>query len=155
MKNKRNRSFKILLLIPVIFMAIIFLLMVISRPINDNIAYDVVGELKQIPLPENTVIVEEKAISDRLCGNGDGVQYFGALLIKSELSQDDLNAYYSQFSEKYHVKSQQDRGIKQDELALHQENSFNTTIDADNYYILYAWGDYDSIFTYLDWRGIN
>ena len=62
MKNKRNRSFKILLLMPVIFMAIIFFLMVISRPINDNIVYDVVRELKQIPLPENTVIVEEKAI---------------------------------------------------------------------------------------------
>lgn len=45
--------------------------------------------------------------------------------------------------------------IKQDKLSLHQDNSFESTIDSDNYYILYAWGNYDSMFTYLDWRGIN
>lgn len=152
---KHNKFFKILLLAPAIFLTIIFLLMFISRPINDNIAYNVVTELKQIPLPKNTVIVEEKAISDRLCGNGDGVQYFGALLIKSDLSQEDLITYYSQFSKKYHVEPQYDRRIKQDELALHQDNSFHTSIDSDDYFVLYSWGDYDSIFTYLDWRGIN
>ena len=143
---------------PVILILIVFLLIFISRPINNNVANNVVKELKQLSLPENTIIVEEKAIADRLCGNGDGVQYFGALLLKSELSLEDLDKYYAQFrggKECYIVEHQYDRRIKQDELALHQENAFDTTIDTDDYYILYTWGNYSSIFTYLDGRGIN
>lgn len=157
-KLKRNFFIKILLFSPVMFGAILFLLMFFARQINDNVAYNVVKELKQFPLPENTVIVEENAIADRLCGNGDGVQYFGALLLKSELSLENLEEYYAQFSnDKCHIRveHQCDRTIKQDELALHQDNSFITNIDADNYYILYSWGNYCSIYTYLDDRGIN
>lgn len=155
---KSNFFSKMLRWSPVLFIAIILFLFIISRPINDKVAYNIVKELKQLPLPENTTVVEEKAIADRLCGNGDGVQYFGALLLKSELSLEDLEAYYSQFGGGMYsniVEHQYDKTIKQDELALHQENAFNTSIDDENYYILYTWGNYDSIFTYLDPRGIN
>ena len=155
---KRNNYIRILLLLSAAFMALIFLIMLVSGPINDNVAVNVVKGLKQIPLPEDTIMVEEKAIADRLCGNGDGVQYFGALLLKSELSIEDLEEYYAQLNDdKFccEVEHQYDRRIEQDELSLHQDNIFNSTIDGDNYYILYSWGNYNSIFTYLDWRGIN
>ena len=154
-----KRTFiKILKFSPLIFIAVIVLLFKISCPINDKVSRDVVKELKQIPLPAGTVVVEEKAIADRLCGNGDGVQYFGALLLKSDLSLEELDEYYAQYRNDnacYRVEHQYDSEIKQDKLSLHQDNSFETTIDSDNYYILYAWGNYDSMFTYLDWRGIN
>jgi hypothetical protein len=69
-----KRTFiKILKFSPLIFIAVIVLLFKISCPINDKVSRDVVKELKQIPLPAGTVVVEEKAIADRLCGNGDGV----------------------------------------------------------------------------------
>ena len=154
-----KRTFiKIVKFSPLIFIAAIVLLFKISGPINDKVACDVVKELKQLPLPEDTVVVEEKAIADRLCGNGDGVQYFGALLLKSDLSLEDLEEYYAKFRDDndcYRVEHQYDSELKQDELSLHQDNSFETTIDSDNYYILYTWGNYDSMFTYLDWHGIN
>jgi len=139
-------------------MVIVFLLFFISGPINNYIASEIVEELKVNPLPEKTTIVEEKYVAARLSGNGDGVQYFGALLLKSELSLDDLNKYYSQFSndeESNIVDHQYEKDIKQNELSSLQDVCFNTNIEGDDYYILYTWGDYDGIFAHLDMRGIN
>ena len=153
--NIGNVFFKILLLSPVIFIGIVILLLVVSEPINDYVAANYVKELKQKPLPENTVIVEENAIADRLCGNGDGVQYCGVLLLKSELSLDELKEYYQ-----HQFKDNEDYNIIEyksiDESYLEEVHAFHfNTEKEDNYYILYAWSNYNSIFTYFDWRGIN
>ncbi len=147
---KNQVFFKIIKFIPVLIVAGVLLLYILCPINNDNVAKNIVNELQQIPLPEKTVIVEEKSIAAKLCGNGNGMQYFGALLLKSELSQDDLNLYYTQFSEKYHVKPQSDSEIKQIETQIVY---FDTNIDGDNYYILYTWGDYYGISSEFDLRG--
>ena len=153
--NIGNVFFKFLLLLPVICIGIIFLLLLISGPINDRVAANFVKDLKQKPLPENTVIVEENAIADRICGNGDGVQYCGVLLLKSELSLDELKEYYqSQFNDNEDYNIVEYKSI--DESYLEEVHAFHfNTEKEDNYYILYAWSNYNSIFTYFDWRGIN
>lgn len=151
---KPHTFIKIIILVPIF---ILVMMMAISYPINNMIANNIITELKQNPLPEKTVIVEEKSIAAKLCGNGDGVQYFGALLLKSELSLKDLDNYYSQFRNREEcnmVERQCGQDIEQNEFPALQELSFDTDIDDENYYILYTWGNYDSIFTYLDWRGI-
>lgn len=154
-KLKRNIIFKILLLSPAIFIGVLFLLIFISGPINDRISVNFVRELKQKPLPEKTVIVEENAIADRICGNGDGVQYCGALLLQSELSFDELKEYYqSQFADNEDYNIVEYKTIDESYLEEVHAFHFNTKKD-DNYYILYAWDNYSSIFTYLDGRGIN
>ena len=155
MEHKCNIFFKMLLLTPAIFIAILILLMYISGPINDRVVADFVKELKQKPLPDNTVIVEENAIADRICGNGDGVQYCGALLLKSDLSLEELKEYYlSQFNDNEDYNIVEYKTI--DESYLEERSAFHFDAEKeDNYYILYAWSNYDSIFTYLDWRGIN
>lgn len=147
---KNQVFFKIIKFIPALIIAGVFLLYILCPINNDHVAKNIVNELQQIPLPEKTVIVEEKSMAAKLCGNGNGMQYFGALLIKSELSQDDLNLYYTQFSEKYHVKPQSDSEIKQIETQIVY---FDTNIDSDNYYILYTWGDYYGISSEFDLRG--
>lgn len=151
---KSHIFLKIVILAPII---ILVTMMAISYPINNIVAQNIITELKQNPLPEKTIIVEEKSIAARLCGNGDGVQYFGALLLKSELSLEELDNYYSQFRKREEcniVKHQYGKEIEQNEFPALHELSFDTNIDNENYYILYTWGNYDSIFTYLDWRGI-
>ena len=68
------------------------ILFVISIPIvNDMSAAKVEWDLKKLPLPEQTEFIESTSKAGKLVGNGNGMQYFGAILIKSELTLDELN----------------------------------------------------------------
>ncbi len=69
---------------------------VISIPlINNHTAYKVEKALCEIPLPEETELIESLSQAGKLTGNGNGMQYFGAILIRSELSLEELDIYYS------------------------------------------------------------
>ena len=46
-------------------------------------------------MPERTEIIDSVSLAGKLVGNGNGVQYFGAILLKSKLSLNDLEDYYS------------------------------------------------------------
>ena len=145
----------ILILSLIIIIGLIAVPFVISGT-NDKAAQNIVTEIKSIPLPENTSIVDEVSAAGKLSGNGEGMQYFGAVLLKSELSLEDLQAYYGKYAQsKYSniVACQEDKRIK---VVEHKELNFNTEIDKDNdYYIVYTWGDNDSIASELDLRGIG
>ena len=52
-------------------------------------------ELCETPLPEKTELIESISRAGKLTGNGNGMQYFGAILIQSELSLKELDDYYS------------------------------------------------------------
>ena len=64
---------------------------------NDMIAKRTEKELKHTSLPENTEIIDSISIAGKLTGNGNGMQYFGAILIKTDLSEEELNNYYNQY----------------------------------------------------------
>ena len=67
---------------------------VISIPlINNHTAYKVEKALCEIPLPEETELIESLSQAGKLTGNGNGMQYFGAILIRSELSLEELETY--------------------------------------------------------------
>ena len=71
---------------------------VISVPlINNYTAYKVEKALCEIPLPEETELIESLSQAGKLTGNGNGMQYFGAILIRSELSLEELETYYSDY----------------------------------------------------------
>lgn len=59
--------------------------------INNLIAYKVENALCEIPLPEKTELIESLSQAGNLTGNGNGMQYFGAILIRSELSLEELD----------------------------------------------------------------
>jgi len=63
--------------------------------INNAIALGVERDMKALPLPENTELVASSSVAGKLTGNGNGMQYFGALLLKSELSAAELSAFYN------------------------------------------------------------
>ena len=71
--------------------------------INNHIAYKVEKALCEIPLPEETELIESLSQAGKLTGNGNGMQYFGAILIRSELSLEELDAYYSDYRSKKKV----------------------------------------------------
>ena len=68
---------------------------------NNCIADSVEKELKSIPLPPNTEYVDSISIAGKIFGNGNGMQYYGAVLITSELTEEELREYYREYDEDY------------------------------------------------------
>ena len=61
---------------------------------NDRIAQSLKDTLLAHPLPPETVLVDSKAVAGKMTGNGNGMQYYGMLLVKTALTEEELAAYY-------------------------------------------------------------
>lgn len=121
--------------------------------INNNIAYKVEKELCETPLPEKTELIESILRAGKLTGNENGMQYFGAILIRSDLSLEELYAYYSGYrSNEWEclVETQEGQSI---EVIDHETLQFSEEIKDSGYYILYSWGSGNSLLEELDIRG--
>ncbi len=121
--------------------------------INNHTAYKVEMALCEIPLPEKTELIESLSRAGKLTGNGNGMQYFGAILIRSELSLDELDAYYSDYRSnewEYLVEIQEGQSVK---AVDHGEVQFSEEVKGDEYYIVYSWGSSNSLLDELDLRG--
>ncbi len=91
---------------------IIILVLIILIPnmcimfLNDIIANKPEKALLNFTLPEKTQLVESNSVAGKLYGNGNGMQYIGQLLVTSELSEEELYAYYSEIDEWIVVRKQ-------------------------------------------------
>lgn len=94
---------KAIILIPsviVIFAGIALIAVLIFSPVlNDIRLSHFADQLSSYPLPENSQLIEEKSVCGKLNGNGNGMDYFACILIKSDLSINDIDSYYQ--SKKY------------------------------------------------------
>ncbi len=126
-----------------------FIMLCIAIPVGNNfIAVGVLNDIKSAPLPESTQIVESFSRAGKLSGNGNGMQYFGAILIKSELSLDELDKHYDGYG--FTVKKQTEQAIEPIEI---ESASFSTDVSSGGYYIVYDYGDGGGAFFDLDIRG--
>ena len=127
---------------------------VISLPlINNHTAYKVEKALCEIPLPEETELIESLSQAGKLTGNGNGMQYFGAILIQSELSLKELDDYYSDHRSnewEYLVEIQEGQSI---DVIDHETLNFGKEINDAGYYIVYSWESENSLLKELDIRG--
>ena len=132
----------------------IVLCFIMSIPIvNDYCAYMVEKKLCAAPLPENTQLIDSVSKAGKLTGNGNGMQYLGAILIQSELTMEQLDSYYLHYREnewEYLVTVQTDRDLSFIEL---DHLRFSQEVTADGYYIVYSWGKGLELFEMLDIRG--
>ena len=137
-----------------ILTAVVLIGGVISIPlINNYTAYKVERALCEIPLPEEAELIESLSQAGKLTGNGNGMQYFGAILIRSDLSLEELDAYYSDYRRnewEYLVEIQKGQSI---EVIDHGGLQFSEEIKGSGYYIVYSWGNGDSLLQELDMRG--
>ena len=136
-KNKARRWIRVTM----VFIAVLLLLFALVVPIvNNAIALGVEKDLKELPLPANTELVESTSKAGKLAGNGNGMQYFGAILIKSDLSLEELDAYYQTYRTGQFdclVADQSDPDI----LAVeHDDLAFRHGEYGEGYYIVYTWG---------------
>ena len=139
------------MLVTLVLLLLIFLL---SIPIvNDNVAKKTAERIKDTQLPNDSEYVESFSAAGKLVGNGNGMQYLGGILIRSEQSLEALKMYYSQFSQnewEFIVENQKGRNV-----SMIEQGTLRLESDAegDNYFIVYTWGDNDTIFDALDIRG--
>ena len=150
---RKERSMKKLKLVGILA-AVVLIGGVISIPlINNHTAYKVEKKLCETPLPEKTELIESISRAGKLTGNENGMQYFGAILIRSDLSLEELDAYYSGYRSnewEYLVDIQEGQEI---EVVDHSTLQFAEQIESKGYYIVYSWGDGNSLLKEIDIRG--
>ena len=135
-------------------LVVLLLMFLLSIPIvNDNVAKKTAERIKDTQLPNDSEYVESFSAAGKLVGNGNGMQYLGGILIRSEQSLEALKMYYSQFSQnewEFIVENQKGRNV-----SMIEQGTLRLESDAegDNYFIVYTWGDNDTIFDALDIRG--
>lgn len=121
--------------------------------INNYTAYNVEKALCETSLPEETELIESLSQAGKLTGSGNGMQYFGAILIRSDLSLEELDVYYSGYRSnewEYLVEAQEGQSI---EVIDHRTLQFSEEIKDNGYYIVYSWGSGNSLLEELDIRG--
>lgn len=137
-----------------ICLIVLILAAFVSVPVYNNYcAYNVEKMLCETPLPEQTELIEAISQTGKLTGNGNGMQYFGAILIKSELSLEELDAYYSDYRSselEYLVEVQKGQSV---EMLEHGVLQFSEEINGNSYYIVYSWESGNSLLGELDIRG--
>ena len=144
---------RVLIVIALAVFGVVLLFMMTVPIMNDNFAKKTASDILSVPLPEKTTYIESISLAGKLTGNGNGMQYFGAILVQSELALNTLQAYYSNFADNewtYIVEPQLDNKIK---VIEHGNLYFDSDINGDGYFIVYSWGNTDSIIADFDIRG--
>ncbi|WP_217900049.1 hypothetical protein [Paenibacillus herberti] len=107
-------------------------------------------------MPDKTKMVDSVSLAGKLVGNGNGMQFFGAILIKSELTIDELNNFYLDYREdewSYLVEKQESNLISVIEIGNTTFKALNADERLVNYYIVYNWGSSKFPLSDLDLRG--
>ena len=76
-------------------------------------------KLKSIELPPNTKIEWSESKAGKLIGSGNGMQYFGSILVDSDLSENELKEYYKKHNKYIEV------------VPLQENNSFRITMQGN------------------------
>lgn len=125
---------------------------------NNKTAAKLQKTLEETPLPEHTKLCDSVCAAGKLTGNGNGMQYFGGILIQSDLSLEELEHYYAKYRQtewEYMIKPQTGTEIEPVEHG-HMEFSYlqgKEAEDMEHYYIVYTWGSSKNIFADFDLCG--
>lgn len=146
--TKRKNRLRYTIRVTMVTVAIVLLFFAVVIPIiNNAIALGIEKELKHIPLPRDTVIIESTSAAGKLTGNGNGMQYFGAVLLKSDCSLEELYNHYRPYRQGLYdclVEPQTESMICPSGETIRNgatSLSFRNPIGEQGYYILYSWGD--------------
>lgn len=146
----RKRAKQVVLAVVIV----LFLGFPLLCPVVNNIsARQVANGLWKLPLPERTRRVEAVSRAGKLAGCGNGMDFLGVVLLESELTLEELDAYYEQFQENSwtcQVARQEGQSVR---MVEHGELAFKAPVTGENYYILYTWGNGIELFAFFDLRG--
>ena len=138
-----GKTLKIICLVPIIGL-ILFILAFFIVPVLNNIRLNsFANQLDNYSTPEKTIVISKHQTIGKLNGNGNGIDYFACILVKSELSLDEVKKYYENMPLKNARKSGKNsviidvNNIKSeilDTTFLERENIiFDRLIDVEDY----------------------
>lgn len=141
---KKSRSIVVFIVICIGLIALFVVNIFIPPLMNDFAAKQDMNRIKNLPIPEQTEISETFYLAGNLNGNGNKMQYYGAILLHSDLSIEDIEEHYSAYRKgKYDLLVQKQESQNLGEIE--RNFGFDDTIDADvsdgKYYLVYTWGD--------------
>lgn len=145
---------KILKVIGIVLIVLAVVLVITTPVINNYSAAKIEKRLTEIPLPEKTEYIESISKAGKMTGNGNGMQFLGAMLVESELTLEELDVYYATYRENQWdciVEVQESHIL---EFVEHGALSFTTELSPDKgYFVIYSWGSGIEPFATLDIRG--
>ncbi len=157
LSTKRKERMRRIIRVLMVFLAVLLLFVAVGIPlINNGVALGIENDLKDLPLPANTQLVESYSLAGRLAGNGNGMQYFGVILLQTELTEEELMQHYASYRTGLfdHIVVQQ-TGQRVEQVE-HAEVVFSTQMSDEGFYIVYTWGgvpDWAADWLNLDVRG--
>lgn len=143
---------KIIKIICISITSLLLAFMISVPVVNNYTAKKIVDDLQNIPLPDYTSYIESIYGAGKYTGNGNGMQYFGCILIRSDLGTEELQKYYSLYvSDEYKciVEEQHEQKLK---FIEHGNLSFDKEV-GENCYIVYCWESGNEFYSQLDIRG--
>lgn len=150
-KNKLIRKMATVLTVSVAILGLLFVMLFISIPVvNDLTAAQVKNKLEGLPLPENSVQIESLSNAGKMTGNGNGMQYLGAILVQSDLPLGEFESHYFQFRvNQWDCIVTEYYGGQLEFIDIGQLR-FSAELDrTKHYYVVYSWGS--GLDFYKDW----
>lgn len=149
----KSRVKRVLLAVATAFAVIVIGFPFLCPIVNNISARQVMDSLCDLPLPERTRQVEAVSRAGKLAGSGNGMDFLGVVLLESELTLEELDAYYEQFQENSWTCQVAHQEGQRVQLVEHGQLDFKTPVTGENYYILYTWGNGIELFAAFDLRG--
>lgn len=144
MTNRQKERTRAVIRVLMVFVAVILLVVALGIPVANNaVALSVQRRLESLPLPEHTTLEEATSVAGKLAGSGNGMQYFGAVLLHSELSLEELSAHYIPHRQNLFdcvVEKQTGAEICPQGEGLVQAVAFSASPEEEGWYVLYSWG---------------
>ncbi|MBQ9860837.1 MAG: hypothetical protein IJO75_01120 [Clostridia bacterium] len=140
LNNKTKDKYRRVIRGMMIVLAVVLLVMGLAVPIvNNAVAMGVAGELKALSMPAETTVIESTSLAGRFADTASSVQYFGALLLKSNCEQEELQTHFMQYNNGLDVTYRIARQRGQDITVLGDVDlAFREEVGEDGYYILYT-----------------
>lgn len=104
---------------------------------NNCIADKIEKDLVKYQMPSDTELVDSVSAANKLTGNGNGMQYMGAILVKSALSAEELREYYDSDFDYIEVRKQESKTLDF-ELHSYKFSKFPEAQDG-SYYSVICW----------------
>lgn len=147
---------KICIIIAVVLVVAVFAAVFVFATQNYRLLWSKVNDMRSvIKSYENVELIETKSVYGKLNGNGNGINFFGAALIRAE-SEDEIMEICQKLEEKFDISGysrQTEKEIKTKYL-VHEKLSFDYDFDAndDNLYLVFFF-DSDARANLMDPKG--
>jgi len=126
-----------------------------SVPLINNLhAHSAERYLLSLPVPAGAEIIESLSAAQKLTGNGNGMQYFAAILLRSPAEPEEIEAHYAAFRRSpWECLTEQQHGTA---VACTDRGNLSfrfTPQEGERYYIIYTWADSLPLLAEIDLRG--